>query len=104
MVMEQGIYSVYDIKCEAYLPPFVAPTDGVACRMVAANALVEGSDWNRFPGDYTLFRIGGWEADSGKLNQVSQHTLLGSVRKIRAEILIEAGQAEGADLALAEEA
>lgn len=61
------VYSVYDVKAKAYLPPFFAPTDGVAIRLVTAAVNDANHDFHKFVEDYSLFRLGHWSEKSGAL-------------------------------------
>lgn len=61
------VFSVYDSKAEAYLPPWVAQTTAVALRRFEATAQDSNSDFSRFAGDYTIFEIGEWDEDGGSI-------------------------------------
>jgi len=61
------VFSVYDVKAEAYLPPWVAQTTAVALRRFQATAQDANSDFARFAADYTIFEIGEWDEDSGSI-------------------------------------
>jgi len=56
--METGIYSVYDSKAEAFLPPFFMRNAQMAIRAFAASVATEGSDFDRFSEDFALFELG----------------------------------------------
>lgn len=80
--MKRLMFSVYDSKAEAYLPPFVANTEAVAIRMVAASTLDPNSDMHRFGADYTLFHIGEWDEDAGLVALNDAHINLGTALSI----------------------
>lgn len=61
------IFSVFDSKAEAFLPPFFSPNRAVAIRSFTRAVQQEGSDFNLYAGDYTLFCIGSWDPVKGKL-------------------------------------
>lgn len=61
------IFTVYDSKAEGFLRPFFAPTAGVAKRSFEAAANAVDHDFFRFAADYTLFEIGYFDEDTGKL-------------------------------------
>lgn len=61
------VFSVYDVKAEAYLPPWVAQTTAVALRRFEATAGEPNSDFARFAADYTIFEIGEWNEDNGSI-------------------------------------
>jgi hypothetical protein len=66
--MNSEIFSVYDTKAERFLEPFHAPTTAFALREFATAVNTEGHQFNIFPEDYTLFRLGSFDATEGKLN------------------------------------
>lgn len=63
--MKQLIFTVYDSKAEAYLAPFTTKTLGLAERMFQELVNQDGHQFNRFPGDYTLFCVGEWNEATG---------------------------------------
>jgi len=72
------VFTVYDCKAQAYLPPFVCLTRGVAIRMVRAAAMDVSHDFFKFGADYTLFEIGEWNEFKGELKQFAAPTNLGT--------------------------
>lgn len=54
----QKVFTVYDSKAEAHLPPFFSATTGLATRAFEDAANKEGHDFNKYPADYTLFELG----------------------------------------------
>lgn len=64
--MQQQIFSVFDSKAEAFLPPFYAPTPGVAMRSFEAAANSAEHDFHKYAGDYMLFQLGSFEDSTGK--------------------------------------
>lgn len=66
----QKLFSIYDSKVAAYLPPFTAATEGAAKRMVAASAMDTTHDFSRFGDDFTLFEIGVWNSKEGVFVQL----------------------------------
>lgn len=61
------IFSIKDSKAEAYLLPIFAPTVGVAIRIFQNAASKEGSDFHKYAADYTLFEIGEWNEETGRV-------------------------------------
>lgn len=57
-MMIHNIYSVYDNKAKAFLPPFILATDGMAIRAIGNCVNDEKHQFGRNPNDYQLFRIG----------------------------------------------
>ncbi len=64
--MIQKLFSVFDSKAEAFLNPFYCPTSGLAIRSFEQAANEEGHQFHMHAGDYTLFELGEWNADSGQ--------------------------------------
>ncbi len=73
------IFSINDSKANAYLTPIFAPTIGVAIRMFQKAANQDGSDFNIYAADYTLFEIGEWNEETGRLkaNEVNKNIING---------------------------
>lgn len=63
--MIELIFTVYDNAAGAYLAPFTAKTAGLAVRMFEELCATEGHQFNKFPGDYTLFQVGIWDLENG---------------------------------------
>lgn len=60
------VYSVFDSKAAAFLPPFFCANAAVALRSFTRAVQEEGTDFNRFAADYTLFEVGTWDQSSGE--------------------------------------
>lgn len=60
-------FAVFDSKAEAFLRPFFAETKGLAIRSFSAAVNDSSSDIAKWPGDYTLFLIGGYDQVTGHL-------------------------------------
>ncbi|AXH75849.1 MAG: nonstructural protein [Microviridae sp.] len=69
------IYTVYDSKAEAYLPPFYAPTDGSALRSFATAAQTPDHEFHKFASDYTLFAIGTFDDQSATIEYHTPRSL-----------------------------
>lgn len=65
--MLDGVFSVFDSKAAAFLPPFVCRNAGVALRSFESAANDSGHDFHRYAADYTLFQIGVWDAENGSV-------------------------------------
>lgn len=59
--MIQNIYSVFDSKASAYLPPFYLPTEGMAVRVFSDCVNSDDHQFGRHPADFTLFYLGTWD-------------------------------------------
>ncbi len=59
--MKHKMFSVFDVKAQAYLPPFCLHETAMAVR--AFSDCVNGGDhqFGRHPGDYTLFELGSFD-------------------------------------------
>lgn len=64
--MKYFIYSVYDSAAEAYLPPFMLPTEGMALRTFADCCNDPNHNFGRNPDDYTIFLFGMFDDVRGK--------------------------------------
>lgn len=71
------VFSVYDSKAKAYLQPFFCSTVAVAMRSFGAAVNDERHDFHRFAGDYTLFEVGLWYDDVGRLVELEPKVSLG---------------------------
>ncbi|UDN67749.1 nonstructural protein [robinz microvirus RP_107] len=60
-------YSIFDRKAMVYHAPFFAVSDGSASRSVADLASDTNTTVGRHPGDYVLYRVGGWDDAAGIL-------------------------------------
>lgn len=65
--MQFGIFSVYDDKAKAFLPPFFIPEVGVAVRVFGDAVNDPGHQFFHHPADYTLFRLGSFDDGLGKI-------------------------------------
>lgn len=64
------IFSIKDSKAEAYLLPIFAPTVGVAIRIFQNAATKEGTDFYKYAADYTLFEVGTWDEQKGRVTSI----------------------------------
>jgi len=65
--METHIFTVYDSAASRFLEPFCAPTIEFAMREFKTAANQEGHQFAKYPSDYTLFHIGQFDAEKGKV-------------------------------------
>lgn len=56
--MQSMIFTIYDDKAEVYLPPFYFKTIGEALRAFADSANDINHAFCKYPGDFTLFKLG----------------------------------------------
>lgn len=62
--MEWTKFTIYDSKIKSSLTPFYAQTVPAGLRQWHYNCNRPDSDYNRYPGDYTLFELGTYEGDT----------------------------------------
>lgn len=67
MSQTQKLYSVHDVKAETYMPPFCVPSKGLAIRAFEDCINSDDHHFGKHPADYTLFEVGTFDTDSGKL-------------------------------------
>lgn len=70
-------YTIYDRKGLTYSPPFFQSADGLAVRMFQDLVGDTNTQVGRHPGDFVLYRCGGYDDSSGSLLPVSalQHII-----------------------------
>ena len=78
------IYSVYDEKAGAYLPPFYMQNDAVAVRAFRNSVQDEEHNFHKNAEDYTLFRLGAWDDNTGET--VEEIEAVASGRHLKGEI------------------
>lgn len=71
------VFSVYDSKVEAYLRPFFMRSRGEAIRGFVTVVNEAGTDFNKYPEDYTLFEIGDYDEKTGVISPSAAKTALG---------------------------
>lgn len=75
--MIYGMFSVYDSKAEAFLPPFILPKTSMAQRTFADCANSETHQFGTNPEDYTLMKLGNWDDESAKFEALPTPESLG---------------------------
>lgn len=73
----KNIYSVYDVKAEAFLQPFFEQSDGLAIRAFQEAANNQEHAFCRYAEDFQLFRIGTWNEHDGTIDTLKSHEPLG---------------------------
>ena len=64
--MIQIMFTIYDEKAKAYLPPFFLPSEGMATRTFGDCLNSNDHQFSKHPSDYTLFRLGTFD-DNGAI-------------------------------------
>lgn len=65
--MKYHMFSVYDEKAKAYLPPFILPEIGQATRTFGDMVNNEEHQFGLHPSDYTLFEIADFDDESADI-------------------------------------
>ncbi|QGH72845.1 MAG: DNA binding protein [Microviridae sp. ctjyu33] len=62
------VFTVYDSKVEAFLPPFFMKSKGEAVRGFTEVCNDSKSNFFKYPEDYTLFEVGSFDDATGKFD------------------------------------
>lgn len=76
--MLHKIFTVYDQKAEAYLPPFFLPQTGMAVRTFSDCVNNPEHQFGAHPSDYTLSEIGTWDESDGSISVYKMAKSLGT--------------------------
>lgn len=87
--MRFGVYSVYDSKAKAFLPPFVMVNDHVAVRVFADCANESGHQFCKFGSDFSLFKIAEFDDAIGEMLPLKVHENLGLAAAFQGQRVIE---------------
>lgn len=97
--MKLQMFCVFDSKVEAYMQPFYARTVGEALRSWEQSCNDGQSMMSRHPGDYTLFQVGEFDDQTGRIHAKEAFTNLGTAieqkRAPKEEIPLPFGKATG---------
>lgn len=74
--MQYEIYSIRDIKANAYHRPFFVPNRAVAIRAVTDIAQDTQTDIGKHPEDYQLFYLGTYDDNTGALSSTAPEHVL----------------------------
>ena len=64
--MLQRVFTIFDVKADAYLHPFFMPTVGMAERAFCDLVRDETTKFAQHPEDYTLMSLGDWDDNTGE--------------------------------------
>ncbi len=84
--MRLHIFSVYDSKAEAFLPPFFYGTKGQAMRSFGDAVNEEGHQFRKHAADYTLFYVGVFDQDEGAFDVTAPVSLGNAVTFLLEEV------------------
>lgn len=62
----QMVFTVYDQKADAYLPPWIMPKAVMAQRVFGDCVNSKDHQFHAHPEDYTLFMLGDWNDENGE--------------------------------------
>lgn len=94
--MKQLVFSVWDQKAAAHLPPFFLHTVGLAERAFAQAITDETHQFGKNPEDYYLYYIGEWDDASGNFENV-EHKLIANGIQLKHSIQEQAKQQENTE-------
>lgn len=80
------IFSVFDVKVEAYMAPFYARTEAEAKRSFLDAVSKEGHEFQKHREDYSLWKVGYWHEESGGLESVTPMQLCTAMEVAMKEI------------------
>lgn len=64
------VFSVYDSKAEAFLPPFIAVNRGIAMRSFLDTIAQEGHPFRIHAGDFSLFLLANYDEANGSFDNL----------------------------------
>jgi len=67
-----GVYSVFDIKANAFMPPFYMHNNAIAIRAFTDSVKGKEHAFALNPEDYTLFKLGTWDDNQGEFVNESE--------------------------------
>lgn len=71
----QRMYTIRDNKAECYLSPFFFQRDGEAIRAFDDVVNKSGSQINAHPEDFSLFKVGEFDQDTGSVTPIAPISL-----------------------------
>nr|QJB18953.1 MAG: nonstructural protein [Microvirus sp.] len=74
--MKYGMFSVYDIQAQIFSAPFTSVSVETATRDFGRAVALSRGSTDKFPEDYQLFHIGGFDSETGSVYSLNQPALL----------------------------
>ncbi len=85
--MEHRVFTIFDEKAKAYLPPFVLPEVGMALRTFGDCVNSKDHQFGAHPSDYTLFAIGMFDDATGQISELEARGVVANgVELVRAAV------------------
>jgi len=81
--MQLKIYSIRDSKSECFTQPFFQHTAGEAERNFKTLVNDEKSTQNKYPEDFSLWEIGNYDDNTGKITPIEPHHVVNAVQLIQ---------------------
>lgn len=75
--MIYGMFSIYDSKAEAFLPPFILPKTTMAQRAFGDCVNSPTHQFSTNPEDFTLMKLGNFDDENGRFEALSTPRSLG---------------------------
>lgn len=79
------VFSIYDQKAAAYLPPFVLPRAEMAQRSFETAINSDTHQFGEHPEDYTLFELGIWDDETAQFQLGTANSLGNGVEYVRTD-------------------
>jgi len=76
--MEHKMFSIYDNKAQAYLPPFILPRLEMAMRTFADCVNAKDHKFSLHPGDYTLVELGDFDDNTATIKSHTVAIVIGT--------------------------
>lgn len=102
--MRLNVYSVFDVAAGAYARPFFLQSDAAAIRTFCDVALNPEDAIGAHPEDYSLFRVGHWDDQKGKLVGESPECLSTALEAIARARKVDSAAVHNLDQELSEHA
>lgn len=84
--MVHKMFTIFDQKAKAWLPPFFLPQEGVAIRTFADCVNSPDHNFGRHPEDYSLFCIGSFDDAAGVVAAAREPVLVVQALQLKAEV------------------
>ncbi len=98
--MNLNIYAIYDTAIGCYMRPFFTQSDGEAIRGFTDIALDAEHPIGKHPEDYSLYRIGVYNDQTGKINAEDKQCLCTAHERIAATRNVNQDNVQELDLAI----
>lgn len=96
--MDHIMFSIYDQKADAYLPPFILPRQEMAERTFSDCCSSPNHAFGRNPEDYTLVAIATFNDSKGKISPYEVPNVIGTGIEYRRDPRNLTGDIEDGDL------